>query len=136
FLAEHAKEVGVKTGRISIDFNKITRRRDKIVKSFRNGSESALQKNKNVKLLYGEGSFVSGKEIVINNSSDKEHITVDYCFINTGVSPLIPDIKGLKNIKYLTSKSILKLNKVPEKLVVIGASYVGLERSEEHTSEL
>jgi pyruvate/2-oxoglutarate dehydrogenase complex dihydrolipoamide dehydrogenase (E3) component len=127
YLAKHSKELGIKTGKTSIDFAKIVERKNKIVKSFRDGSESQLEKNKNIKLYFGTASFSAPKEIEINYSSRTEYISANYIFINTGIKPAIPEIEGLNKIKYLTSESILKLKKVPEKLIVIGGSYVGLE---------
>jgi pyruvate/2-oxoglutarate dehydrogenase complex dihydrolipoamide dehydrogenase (E3) component len=126
YLARHADELGIKTRKVSIDFEKIIKRKDKIVKSFRNSSQSSLENNKNINLFFGEASFSSPKEVAIKNSSSK-HIFADHIFINTGVRPSIPNIKGLSKINYLTSESILQLKKVPEKLVVVGGSYVGLE---------
>jgi pyruvate/2-oxoglutarate dehydrogenase complex dihydrolipoamide dehydrogenase (E3) component len=48
-------------------------------------------------------------------------------FINTGCKTIVPDIEGLDDIDYLTSTSILELDKVPEHLLVIGGNYIGLE---------
>jgi pyruvate/2-oxoglutarate dehydrogenase complex dihydrolipoamide dehydrogenase (E3) component len=48
-------------------------------------------------------------------------------FINVGGRANVPDLPGVHEISYLTNSSILELERVPEHLVVIGGSYIGLE---------
>ncbi len=47
-------------------------------------------------------------------------------FIATGASPAIPDIRGLKEVDYLTSTSALELKEVPKRLAVIGSGYIAM----------
>src|SRR5215510_861763 len=48
-------------------------------------------------------------------------------FINVGGRASIPDMPGIGIVNYLTNTSILKLDIVPQHLVVVGGSYIGLE---------
>src|SRR5690606_31890528 len=48
-------------------------------------------------------------------------------FINVGNTPVIPEINGIEEVEYCTSKSILHLNDVPKHLVIVGGGYIGLE---------
>ena len=48
-------------------------------------------------------------------------------FINVGGRALVPNLPGIGEVPFLTNSTILKLDRVPEHLVVVGGSYVGLE---------
>ena len=48
-------------------------------------------------------------------------------FINVGGRALVPDMPGVDDVRYLTNSSMLELDTLPEHLVVVGGSYVGLE---------
>jgi pyruvate/2-oxoglutarate dehydrogenase complex dihydrolipoamide dehydrogenase (E3) component len=59
-----------------------------------------------------------------------ERFTAPRIFINVGGRAVVPDMPGIAEIRYLTSTSILALDRVPEHLVVVGGSYIGLEFSQ------
>jgi pyruvate/2-oxoglutarate dehydrogenase complex dihydrolipoamide dehydrogenase (E3) component len=48
-------------------------------------------------------------------------------FINTGGRPTVPDLKGIDAVRYLTSTSMMDVDFLPEHLIVVGGSYIGLE---------
>ena len=76
----------------------------------------------------GVGSFVSKNIVNIENNGHNEQIEGEKIFINTGSTTIIPNIKGLKESRYVyTSTSIMELKELPKKLAVIGAGYRGLE---------
>jgi mercuric reductase len=56
-----------------------------------------------------------------------QRITAKSFLIATGASPAIPNISGLSEVDYLTSTTALELKEVPNRLVVIGAGFIGLE---------
>ncbi len=127
-VASTADELGVTVKNVSINFKAVISRKNKIVKQSRSGTENALLKTKNLDVIYGEASFISKKEIkvALKNGGDKI-ITGDKIFINAGARPTVPKIEGLEAIDYLTSTTIMDLKKLPEHLLVVGASYIALE---------
>lgn len=127
-LAETAYEVGVNVKDVSINFEAVIKRKNKIVLQSRDGSEDGLKQTKNVDLIFGEASFINNKEIKIAlNEGGAETITADKIFINTGGRPTVPNINGLDDIEYLNSTTIMELNEVPEHLLIVGGSYIALE---------
>ena len=58
---------------------------------------------------------------------DGRQLTAPRIFINVGGRALIPDMPGVKDVPILTNTGILGLDSVPEHLVVVGGSYIGLE---------
>ena len=53
-------------------------------------------------------------------------------FLNVGARPRVPDFAGLADVDFLTSTSVLQLEEVPEHLIIVGGSYIGLEFAQIH----
>ncbi|PJJ83052.1 mercuric reductase [Mucilaginibacter auburnensis] len=123
----NSAHLGIKVKNYKIDMALIKKRKDDIVLNARNGTEKALDKISGLDLLYGEASFTGEKTIAVKMQSSTKHIKAGWIFINTGTETVIPKIEGLEAVNYLTSTSILELNKVPEHLLVLGGNYIGLE---------
>lgn len=119
---------GVHNATIDIRLREIIKRKGDIVKSFREGLEKEIDGTKNLTFLRGEAEFIDKKEIIINlNEGGNKTVTSDKIFINTGGSPVIPDIKGIDSVDYLTSTSIMDLKEMPHHLLILGGGYIGLE---------
>ena len=126
--AKTASDLGVNISGAEVDFKKVIARKDEIVKSFQASAQKGIESTDDLDLIMGEAVFSAEKELTITNAKGKKEIvTADLIFINTGAKTIIPDIKGLDEVDYLTSTSILDLKEVPEHLVVIGGNYIGLE---------
>ena len=128
YMADNSQALGVKIKGFSVDLAKIKKRKDSIVHQFRNGSQKGLEATRNLDVIFGEATFTGDKTISVKlNSGRIKEFNADLFFINTGAKPFIPDIEGLADVDYLTSTTILDLDKVPEHLLVIGGNYIGLE---------
>lgn len=125
--ARKAPDLGINIGDIHVDFKKIKERKDEIVKMFRTSAQKSIESTEGLELVLGEASFSGEKELTITSIGKKEIVTGDWIFINTGAEASIPKLKGLKSVNYLTSTSILELEEIPEHLIIIGGSYIGLE---------
>lgn len=128
YRARTASQLGVETGTVNVDLKKIKGRKDEIVASFRTAAQKRLEEADGVELIFGEARFSGPKELTITATNGSEEVlSAEWIFINTGAEPVIPQIKGLQGIDYLTSTTILDLEAVPEHLAVIGGNYIGLE---------
>jgi pyruvate/2-oxoglutarate dehydrogenase complex dihydrolipoamide dehydrogenase (E3) component len=103
------------------NLEKIKARKDALVKGSREGIEKSIANNDKIILFRGEAHFISNYEIAINDSK----ITAKQIFVNVGARAVIP--ASFAYIDYLTNNSILELTSVPEHLIIIGGSYIGLE---------
>src|SRR3712207_8927966 len=102
------------------------RKRD-IVESFRTGGEKRLH-DAGVELIMGEARFTGPKELEVNlNAGATVQLSADKVFINVGARPANPPIEGLDGVPTLNSTTVMELGEVPEHLLVLGGSYVGLE---------
>lgn len=85
--------------------------------------------DKNTLTLYtGTASFRSPYEIEITTDTETILIQGEKIFINTGATPIIPPIEGIRNNPFVyTSTSLMELDKLPQRLVIVGGGYIGLE---------
>src|SRR5260370_14036083 len=63
YLARRGADYGVHTGELTIDLTKVRERKRAIVDSFRNGSQSRIEKTRNLQLLFGDAEFIGPKTI-------------------------------------------------------------------------
>jgi len=98
-------------------------RKESILTKSRDGIEKWLRGMEKCTVFHAPARFVSSHEIAV----DSEIIGADRIFINVGGRAVVPDLHGVNKISYLTNSTILELEEVPEHLVVVGGSYVGLE---------
>lgn len=129
YLASRCNEMGVTIKGYKVDMRQIKKHKDDIVLKSRNGGQAAVEKTKNLDLLFGDATFIDKKTISVQPEKGKaKEFKAELIFINTGAKTIIPhDIEGLDEIDYLTSTTILDLEKVPGHLLIIGGNYIGLE---------
>ncbi|CAM3935778.1 dihydrolipoamide dehydrogenase [Pedobacter westerhofensis] len=128
FMAERSADLGIDIPAYKVDFKAVMARKAGIVKHSHDGSVSGLENTKNLTLIYGEAKFTDDHTLYIDGRDGSfENYTAKHIFINTGESPVIPDIEGVHDINYLTSTTILELDQVPEHLLIVGGGYIGLE---------
>ncbi|MCV7207862.1 FAD-containing oxidoreductase [Mycolicibacterium canariasense] len=122
-LARRGAEYGIGTGDITVDMTKVKARKDKIMLDDRAGVESWIEGMHGATLIRGHARFVDPHTVDV----DGRLLRADRFYLNVGGRAAVPDLPGLDGIDYLTNVSILQLDAVPEHLVVIGGSYIGLE---------
>jgi pyruvate/2-oxoglutarate dehydrogenase complex dihydrolipoamide dehydrogenase (E3) component len=128
YLARRGADYGVHTGEIKIDLRKVRERKRAIVDSFRNGSQSRIEKTKNLDLIFGEAEFTGPKALLVRKKDGAElTLSADTIFLNAGCRPAVPKLDGIDTIQYLNSTSIMELDSVPQHLLVLGGGYIGLE---------
>jgi pyruvate/2-oxoglutarate dehydrogenase complex dihydrolipoamide dehydrogenase (E3) component len=122
-LARRAAEYGIQTGEVRVDMKRVKARKDAVVARSTQGVEKWLRGTRGVTVLQGHARFVNKNSVVVND----ETLTAPQIFINVGGRPLIPKMPGLDAVPYLTNQSMMDLDFVPEHLLVVGGSYIGLE---------
>jgi pyruvate/2-oxoglutarate dehydrogenase complex dihydrolipoamide dehydrogenase (E3) component len=127
YLDRRSADYGVVDGPVSVEMQKVRRRKREIVDSFREGGERRLERS-GVDLIRGEASFAGEKELVVRPiDGGTLRLTAANIFINTGARPGSAPIEGLDDVPALDSTTIMELDEVPEGLLVLGGGYVGLE---------
>jgi pyruvate/2-oxoglutarate dehydrogenase complex dihydrolipoamide dehydrogenase (E3) component len=128
YLARRGADYGVHTGELKIDLARVRERKRAIVDSFRNGSQTRIEKTEKLELIFGEAEFTGPKTIRVRKKDGGElALAASQIFINAGCRPSVPKIAGLSDAPYLDSTSIMELDAVPRHLLVVGGGYIGLE---------
>ena len=123
-LARRGGEYGVVLDSpVKLDMARVKARKDTISGNARSGVEKFLRGMAGCTIFKGQAIFEEPQVVKVGN----ETITAPKIFINVGGRASVPEMPGLDNISYLTNTSILELDRVPQHLVVIGGSYIGLE---------
>ena len=128
YLSRRANDYGVHTGPISVDMAKIRQRKRDIVDSFRNGSQSRIEKTPKLELIFGEASFSGPKTVSVRPQDGAPRaISAQHIFINAGTRASRPKIDGLDAVPFLDNISIMELDVLPDHLLILGGGYIGLE---------
>jgi len=131
-LARTSAPLGVHA-EVRVSLPEVVDRVQGIVKSFREGSESGLKKA-GVKLIMGEARFSGVREVQVTPyGGEPQTLKADFVFVNTGASPRLPDLPGLKDAGAMTSKDILHLKELPAHLLILGGGYISLEFAQAYT---
>ena len=122
-LAEH----GVRIGEIGLDLAAMMDRKERVVTTLTRGVEFLFRKNK-IDWLKGKARIAaSGRVVITGADGSVQEIEVDAIIIATGSeSTPLPGIE-VDERRILSSTGALALDHVPERLVVIGGGYIGLE---------
>ena len=123
-IIKKADVFGITVKNYKIDFQQIVNRVNKIVNTDSDEIKKGLQASKNPQLFLQECKFIGEKKILIAND---KIITSDTILIASGTRPNIPNIKGLKNVEYITSNEALSLKQQPKSLTIIGGGYIACE---------
>ena len=124
--AKNFSDIGIETGEIKLNLEKMMSNKDSSVATLTKGVEFLFKKNK-VTYIKGVGSFNGKNEILVKNDKSELTIKTDKTIISTGSEPLsLPGI-DFDERKILSSTGALNISKLPKKMVVVGGGYIGLE---------
>jgi pyruvate/2-oxoglutarate dehydrogenase complex dihydrolipoamide dehydrogenase (E3) component len=122
-LARRAGDFGLSIGPVGVDFAAVMARKDKVVSASRSSVESWLRGMANCTLVMGRASFLSPTTVRVG----EDVLEADRFFINVGCRAVVPDFPGVDQVRTLTNKTLLGLDVLPPRLVIVGGSYIGLE---------
>jgi pyruvate/2-oxoglutarate dehydrogenase complex dihydrolipoamide dehydrogenase (E3) component len=123
-LTRRAADYGVIAGGdIAVDMKAVKARKDNVLMRSRTGVESWLAGMDRCTVYRGHARFVSPSEVEVG----EDRIAAKRIFINIGGRALFPPMPGIDRVAVMTNTSILDLDAIPEHLVVVGGSYIGLE---------
>jgi pyruvate/2-oxoglutarate dehydrogenase complex dihydrolipoamide dehydrogenase (E3) component len=121
--ARRGGEYGFATGELRVDMKVVKARKDGIVRHSSDGLTQWVGGMKNVTLIRGHARFTAPRRLEV----DGRALQADRIFLNVGGRALVPDIPGIRDVPYLTNSSMMDLDRVPEHLLIVGGSYIGLE---------
>jgi pyruvate/2-oxoglutarate dehydrogenase complex dihydrolipoamide dehydrogenase (E3) component len=127
--ARRAADYGVLVdGAIRVDMAKVKARADTVVANSRLGLDGWLRSMKGGTLIEGHARFEAPDRLRVG----ADLLTAPRIFINVGGRPSVPPLPGINDVPFLTNRTMLDLDRVPEHLLVVGGSYIGLEFAQMH----
>ena len=122
-LARRAHDFGVSAGPVGVDFAAVMARKDTVVGNSRSHLENWLKGMANCSLIEGHARFLSPTTVQVGD----DVLEAGQVFINVGCRAVAPDFPGLDQVRTLNNTTLLELDALPERLVIVGGSYIGLE---------
>jgi pyruvate/2-oxoglutarate dehydrogenase complex dihydrolipoamide dehydrogenase (E3) component len=122
-VARRGTEYGFANGNVQVDMKRVKARKDEVAGRSNKGVEQSLRELKHCTVIEGHARFQSSHAVVVND----EILEADKIYINVGGRASVPPIKGINDVPFLTNSSMMEINFLPEHLVIVGGSYVGLE---------
>ena len=123
-VARRAGDYGVMIpSSIAVDMKKVKMRKDALVRRSSEGVEKWLKNTQNLTVYEGHARFADAHRVRVGD----ELLEADKIFINVGGRASVPPLGGIDEVSYLDNSTMMDVDFLPEHLIVIGGSYVGLE---------
>lgn len=123
-MARRGNDFGVSIdGSITVDMKQVKARKDAIVKQSNDGVTNWLKSMENLTVYEGHGRLESANAVSVNG----ERLEADKIVLNVGGRATVPDMPGINDVDYLTNTGMMDVDVLPEHLIIIGGSYIGLE---------
>ncbi|MBL6615484.1 MAG: FAD-containing oxidoreductase [Reyranella sp.] len=122
-VARRGADYGFSAGEIKVDMKRVKARKDEVAGASTRGVERSLKTLENCTVYEGHARLRARNEVEVGN----DVLQAEKIFLNVGGRAAVPDIAGLAEVEYLTNSSMMDVDFLPEHLVVLGGSYIGLE---------
>jgi pyruvate/2-oxoglutarate dehydrogenase complex dihydrolipoamide dehydrogenase (E3) component len=123
-VARGAAGYGIEIGStVRTDMTRVKARKDALVERTTASLEKWLRSQNNVTVYQGHARFLKAKTVQVGAYS----LTAERIFIDVGGRPFVPQLPGVDQVPYLTRETMMNVDFLPDHLIVIGGSYVGLE---------
>jgi dihydrolipoamide dehydrogenase len=123
--AEAAAEIGIRFARPEVDLEKLVAWKDGVVGKLTGGLDG-LSKRRKVSVVHGVARFVSSHRVLVTSEEGEKLISFDQCIIAAGSEPMrLPGTPD--DPRVMDSTGALKLEELPERMLVIGGGIIGLE---------
>jgi len=110
-------------GEIRVDMARVKARKDSVVEQSAHGVADWLRKTPNLNVIEGHARFDGAHAVRVNG----ELLQAQQIFINVGARAQVPGIPGIADIPYLTNSGMMDIDFLPQHLLIVGGSYIGLE---------
>jgi dihydrolipoamide dehydrogenase len=122
-IIKHAEELGIKATIEEIDFSGIMKRTRDFVEHDRHPMEDAIRQVEGLTYYPVQGEFIDEYTMKVGD----ETIKADNIFLVSGARPLIPPIKGIETVPYLTNETVWELEEKPDSIAIVGGGFVACE---------
>lgn len=122
----HAGQFGIETGDVHFSYNSMVDRKNNVIKTLRQGVASLMKAGK-IDVLRGRGTIHPDLTVSADDAGKETVVQGKKIIAAMGSTPAVPPIKGIDQASYHTSDTIFEMDRMPERLTIIGAGYIGVE---------
>ncbi len=123
-MARRGRDFGVVIGGdIAVDMERVKARKDGVVRQSNEGVTNWLSNMENLTVYEGHGRLTGTNSV----SVDGEVLEAERIILNVGARARVPDMPGLEDVDYLTNSNMMDVDFLPDHLLIVGGSYIGLE---------
>jgi pyruvate/2-oxoglutarate dehydrogenase complex dihydrolipoamide dehydrogenase (E3) component len=123
-VARIATEYGVSMrGDVRVDMARVKARKDAVVHQSSEGLTTWLEGTSNLTVIRGHARLEAAKRVCVNDRT----LEAPQIFLDVGARAAARGIAGLREVDYFDNSSMMGVDFVPEHLLIVGGSYVGLE---------
>ena len=124
YMARRGGDFGVVIdGPVSVDMKAVKARKDAVVRQSNEGVTNWLRNMENLTVYEGHGRLTGAGSVEVNG----DVLEAEKIVLNVGARARVPEMPGIGDIDYLTNSSIMEIDFLPEHLMIVGGSYIGLE---------
>ncbi len=121
--ARHGARFGLRSSTLGYNYPSLRAWKDLAVKRTGAGGNRKYYENQGISTFQGRAHFLSPNEITVN----RRHLSARYFLVATGSEWIVPNIQGLKDISFLTPRTVLESIRPPKSLFIIGGGTSGVE---------
>jgi dihydrolipoamide dehydrogenase len=125
--AEEAADWGIRFRPPEIDLDQVRGFKESVVGKLTGGIKQ-LCKARGVELVRARGEFLDSSTLKLTDPDGNEsRLTFEHCIVAVGSRPAMPKMFDIGDDRVMDSTGALNLPEVPERMLVIGGGYIGLE---------
>lgn len=123
WLAREGERFGVTTGPVAIDVARVRARKDVVVQTARGNVTRWMENTTGISIIRGHARFTGPNTVSV---ADRQ-LEAARIFVNVGATATVPPVPGIDTVPYLTNADVMDLDVLPDHLLILGGSYIGLE---------
>jgi pyruvate/2-oxoglutarate dehydrogenase complex dihydrolipoamide dehydrogenase (E3) component len=122
-LAGRGADFGFAPRAVRVDMAAVKRRKDRIVRQSVDSLKKWIAGMKHVSLVHGHAKFTASRRVSVKG----RELEAERIFIDVGARAAVPDLPGVKDVPFFTNSSMMSVGFLPQHLIIVGGSYIGLE---------
>jgi pyruvate/2-oxoglutarate dehydrogenase complex dihydrolipoamide dehydrogenase (E3) component len=123
WLAREGERFGILTGPVKVDVARVRARKDAVVLTARSNVTRWMENTAGITVIRGHARFTGPHTVVVGD----RQLEAAQIFVNVGARATVPPVPGIETVPCLTNADVMDLEVVPDHLVILGGSYIGLE---------
>lgn len=127
YMARRGADFGVKINGFSIDWKRVQERVNGIIDDSSQGIEKWLRGLAGMDVYHTYANFEGAANGQYRVRMGDEVVKAPRVFLNTGTRARVPAIEGIDSVNWLDSEKLLRLDRLPQHLIILGGNYIGLE---------